>query len=45
LEEVWKRNLIQQVDVILQSFMTETELSKERKKELLDAAKDYKPLY
>jgi hypothetical protein len=37
--------LIQQVDVILQSFMTDTELSKERKEELLDAAEDYKPLY
>jgi hypothetical protein len=41
----YKRNLIQQVDVILQSFMTETELSKERKEELLEAAEDYKPLY
>jgi len=41
----YKRNLIQQIDVTLQSFMTEAELSSERKDELLDAAEDYKPLY
>ena len=33
----YKRNLIQQVDVILQSFMTESELSADRKEDLLDA--------
>ena len=36
----YKRNLIQQVDVTLQSFRTETELSDERKEELLDAIED-----
>lgn len=36
----YKRNLIQQVDVILQSFMTESELSEDRKKDLLDAVED-----
>ena len=36
----YKRNLIQQMDVTLQSFKTEAELSKERKEELLEAAKD-----
>lgn len=36
----YKRNLIQQVDVTLQSFRTEAELSKERKEELLDAIED-----
>lgn len=36
----YKRNLIQQVDVILQSFMTENELSTDRKEDLLDAVKD-----
>lgn len=36
----YKRNLIQQVDVILQSFMTENELSADRKEDLLDAVKD-----
>lgn len=36
----YKRNLIQQVDVILQSFMTESELSADRKKDLLDAVKN-----
>ena len=36
----YKRNLIQQMDVMLQSFMTETELSKDRKQDLLDAVKD-----
>jgi hypothetical protein len=40
----YKRNLIQQMDVTLQSFMTEAELSKDRKEDLLDAAEDYKPL-
>ena len=36
----YKRNLIQQMDVTLQSFKTKAELSKERIEELLDAAKD-----
>jgi hypothetical protein len=36
----YKRNLIQQVDVMLQSFMTESEISPERKRTLLEAAKD-----
>jgi len=36
----YKRNLIQQVDVILQSFMIESELSTERKEDLLDAVED-----
>ena len=36
----YKRNLIQQVDVILQSFMTESELSADRKEDLLDAVED-----
>ncbi|MCW8810577.1 MAG: DUF4837 family protein [Ignavibacteriaceae bacterium] len=36
----YKRNLIQQMDVTLQSFRTEAELSKERKEDLLDAVKD-----
>lgn len=36
----YKRNLIHQVDVILQSFMTESELSEDRKEELLDAAEE-----
>ena len=34
----YKRNLIQQMDVTLQSFRTKNELSKDRIKELLDAA-------
>ena len=34
----YKRNLIQQVDVTLQSFRTETELSKDRIEDLLDEA-------
>jgi Domain of unknown function (DUF4837) len=38
----YKRNLIQQMDVTLQSFMTAAELSKDRKEDLLDAANDYK---
>jgi hypothetical protein len=36
----YKRNLIQQVDVTLQSFRTEAELSGERKEDLLDAVED-----
>jgi len=36
----YKRNLIQQMDVTLQSFMTGDELSKEKKADLLDAADD-----
>lgn len=36
----YKRNLIQQMDVTLQSFRTEAELSKERKEELLEAIED-----
>ncbi len=36
----YKRNLIQQVDVILQSFMTDGELSADRKKDLLGSIKD-----
>jgi Domain of unknown function (DUF4837) len=36
----YKRNLIQQMDVTLQSFMTENELSADKKKDLLDAAKN-----
>jgi hypothetical protein len=38
----YKRNLIQQMDVLLQSFMTESEISKDKKAELLKAAEDYK---
>lgn len=34
----YKRNLIQQLDVILQSFMTKEELSKDRRDDLLKAA-------
>lgn len=33
----YKRNLIQQMDVTLQSFRTESELTKDRRQELLDA--------
>jgi len=40
----YKRNIIQQMDVTLQSFFTASELSKDRRKDLLDEAKDYKPL-
>jgi hypothetical protein len=40
----YKRNIIQQMDVTLQSFMTDSELSKDRKEDLLDEAKNYKPL-
>lgn len=36
----YKRNLIQQMDVTLQSFKTESELTPERKQDLLDAAED-----
>lgn len=36
----YKRNLIQQMDVTLQSFRTEAELSPERKEELLEAIED-----
>ena len=36
----YKRNLIQQMDVTLQSFRTEIELTNERKEELLDAVED-----
>jgi len=36
----YKRNLIQQMDVTLQSFRTESELSKERIEDLLDAVKE-----
>lgn len=36
----YKRNLIQQMDVTLQSFMTGDKLSKDRREDLLDAAED-----
>jgi len=36
----YKRNLIQQMDVTLQSFRTANELTQERKEELLDAIED-----
>jgi len=36
----YKRNLIHQMDVTLQSFMTENELSKERKEELFEASEE-----
>ncbi|MCF8259232.1 MAG: DUF4837 family protein [Melioribacteraceae bacterium] len=36
----YKKKLIQQVDVLLQSFRTEDELSEDRKEELLDAIED-----
>lgn len=36
----YKRNLIQQVDVLLQSFMTYDEVGKEKKEELFNAVKD-----
>ena len=32
----YKRNLIQQIDVILQSFLTKDELSKDRIEDLID---------
>lgn len=36
----YKRNLIHQVDVILQSFMTESELTADRKEKLLNAVEE-----
>jgi len=36
----YKRNLIQQVDVLLQSFMTYDEISEEKREELLGAVKE-----
>lgn len=36
----YKRNILQQLDVTLQSFMTKSELDKDRINELLDAAED-----
>jgi len=36
----YKRNLIHQMDVTLQSFMTEDELSKEKKEDLLEEAEE-----
>jgi hypothetical protein len=36
----YKRNLIQQMDVLLQSFMTESELNKYKKEDLLSAAQN-----
>lgn len=36
----YKRNLIQQMDVTLQSFMTANELSADKREDLLDAAED-----
>lgn len=36
----YKRNLIQQMDVTLQSFMTRNELSKDRREELIEAAEE-----
>jgi hypothetical protein len=38
----YKRNLIQQMDVLLKSFMTESEVSKSKRHELLEQARDYK---
>lgn len=32
----YKRNLIQQIDVILQSFLTKDEISKDRADDLID---------
>jgi hypothetical protein len=40
----YKRNLIQQMDVTLQSFITEDELSQEKIEELKDAAEDFEGL-
>lgn len=37
----YKRNLIQQMDVLLQSFMTESEVNKDKKLDLQKAAEDY----
>jgi len=39
-QQYYKRNLIQQMDVTLQSFMTTDELSKDRKEELIEAAEE-----
>ena len=36
----FKRNLIQQMDITVQSFLTKDELSQERKEDLLDALDD-----
>ncbi len=36
----YKRNLIQQTDVLLQSFMTEPEIGKDKKQDLLTAAEE-----
>jgi hypothetical protein len=36
----YKRNLIHQMDVTLQSFMTADELSQEKREDLLDAAEE-----
>ena len=36
----YKRNLIQQMDVTLQSFMTADQIKPDRREDLLDAAKD-----
>ncbi len=38
----YKRNLIQQMDVLLQSFMTGSEVNKDKKQELLKAAEEKK---
>jgi hypothetical protein len=38
----YKRNLIQQMDVLMQSFMTESEVGRDKKQDLLKAAEDYK---
>ncbi len=40
----YKRNLIHQMDVTLQSFMTKDELSKDRQEDLIDDAEDFKPM-
>jgi hypothetical protein len=37
----YKRNLIQQMDVLLQSFMTESDVNKDKKQDLMKAAEDY----
>lgn len=39
----YKRNLIQQMDVLLQSFMIEREIDKGKKEDLLNAAKETNP--
>jgi hypothetical protein len=38
----YKRNLIQQMDVLLQSFMTESEVNKDKKQDLIESAENYK---